>query len=162
MPSFDVVSKVEWHEVDNALMQAQKEIVQRFDFRGTATELEKNSEQQLVITSTTEDRAKAALQVLQEKMVKRKVSLRFLDVAKPVPTSKGGSRIVVKVKEGIEGEKAKEIVAAIKESKIKVQGSIQAAQVRVTGKNRDDLQACIRMLREKDFEIELQFNNFRE
>ena len=105
---------------------------------------------------------KNPLQVLQEKMVKRKVSLRFLDVAKPVPTSKGGSRITVKVKEGIEGEKAKEIVAAIKESKMKVQGSIQAAQVRVTGKNRDDLQACIRMLREKDFEIELQFNNFRE
>jgi len=161
MPSFDVVSKVEWHEVDNALVQAQKEIVQRFDFRGTETELEKN-DQELVIRSTTEDRARAALLVLQEKMAKRKVSLRFLDVGKPEKTSKGGSKITIKVKEGVESEKAKEIVAAIKESKMKVQGAIQAAQVRVTGKNRDDLQACIKMLRSKDFGIELQFNNFRE
>jgi cyclic-di-GMP-binding protein len=161
MPSFDVVSKVEWHEVDNALTQAQKEIVQRFDFRGTDTELEK-SEQDLVIRSSTEDRAKAALLVFQEKLAKRKVSLRFLDVSKPTPTGRGGSKITIKVKEGVEAEKAKAIVAAIKEAKLKVQGSIQAAQVRVTGKNRDDLQACIQMLRGQDFGIELQFNNFRE
>lgn len=161
MPSFDVVSKVEWHEVDNALLQAQKEIGQRFDFRSTDTDLEKTG-QELVIRSSTDDRAKAALQVLQEKLIKRKVSLRYLDVGKPEKTSKGGCRITVKVKEGVETEKAKEIVAAIKESKVKVQGAIQAEQVRVTGKNRDDLQACIQMLRGKDFGIELQFNNFRE
>lgn len=161
MPSFDVVSKVEWHEVDNALNQAQKEIGQRFDFRDTGTEIEKTG-QDLVIRSSTEDRAKAALQVLQEKMVKRKVSVRYLDVGKPEVTSKGGSKITIKVKEGVETEKAKAIVAAIKESKIKVQGAIQAEQVRVTGKNRDDLQACIQMLRGKDFGIELQFNNFRD
>lgn len=161
MPSFDVVSKVEWHEVDNALTQAQKELAQRFDFRGTDTELEKNN-QELIIRSSTEDRAKAAHQVLNEKLAKRKVSLRFLEVGKPEPTGRGGSKITIKVKEGIEGDKAKEIVASIKESKLKVQGSIQAAQVRVTGKSRDDLQACIQMLRGKDFGIELQFNNFRE
>lgn len=161
MPSFDVVSKVDWHEVDNALDQAQREVGQRFDFRSTDTEIEKNK-QELLVRSSTEERAKAALQVLQEKMAKRKVSLRFLDVGKPEPTSKGGSKITVKVKEGVEAEKAKAIVAAIKESKIKVQGSIQGDQVRVTGKNRDDLQACIQMLRSKDFGIELQFNNFRD
>jgi uncharacterized protein YajQ (UPF0234 family) len=161
MPSFDVVSKVEWHEVENALGQAQKEIAQRFDFRGTDSEIERNK-QELIIRSSTEDRAKAALQVLQEKMVKRKVSVRYLDVGKPEPTSKGGSKITIKVKEGVESEKAKAIVAAIKESKIKVQGAIQGDQVRVTGKNRDDLQACIQLLRSKDFGIELQFNNFRD
>lgn len=161
MPSFDVVSKVEWHEVDNALGQAQKEIAQRFDFRGTETDVEKNK-QEIVIRSSTEDRAKAALQVLQEKMVKRKVSVKFLEIGKAEPTSKGGSKITIKVKEGVETEKAKEIVATIKNSKIKVQGSIQGDQVRVTGKNRDDLQACIQMLRAEDFGIELQFNNFRE
>ncbi|MCU0655782.1 MAG: YajQ family cyclic di-GMP-binding protein [Polyangiaceae bacterium] len=161
MPSFDVVSKVEWHEVENALGQAQKEIAQRFDFRGTDSEIERNKEE-LIIRSSTEDRAKAALQVLQEKMVKRKVSVRYLDVGKPEPTSKGGAKITIKVKEGVESEKAKAIVAAIKESKVKVQGAIQGDQVRVTGKNRDDLQACIQLLRSKDFGIELQFNNFRD
>jgi uncharacterized protein YajQ (UPF0234 family) len=161
MPSFDVVSKVEWHEVENALSQAQKEVAQRFDFRGTDTEVERNKEE-LVIRSSTEDRAKAALQVLQEKMAKRKVSVKFLDVGKPEPTSKGGAKITIKVKEGVESEKAKAIVAAIKESKMKVQGSIQGDQVRVTGKNKDDLQACIQLLRSKDFGIELQFTNFRD
>ena len=161
MPSFDVVSKVEWHEVENALVQAQKEIGQRFDFRNTGTEVERNKEE-LVIRSSTEDRAKAALQVLQEKMVRRKVSVRYLDVGKIEPTSKGGAKITIKVKEGVETEKAKAIVATIKESKIKVQGSIQGDQVRVSGKNRDDLQACIQMLRAEDFGIELQFNNFRD
>ncbi|MCS6899360.1 MAG: YajQ family cyclic di-GMP-binding protein [Myxococcales bacterium] len=161
MPSFDVVSKVEWHEVENALGQAQKEVAQRFDFRGTETEVERNKEE-LVIRSSTEDRAKAALQVLQEKMVKRKVSLKFLEVGRPEPTSKGGMKITIKVKEGVDSEKAKAIVAAIKDSKLKVQGSIQGGQVRVTGKNKDDLQACIQLLRSKDFGIELQFTNFRD
>jgi uncharacterized protein YajQ (UPF0234 family) len=161
MPSFDVVSKVEWHEVDNALQQSQREIAQRFDFKDTGTEVEKTA-LEITIRSSTEDRAKAALLVLQEKLAKRKVSLRFLDVGKPEKTSKGGSKIAIKVKEGIEIEKAKAVVAAIKEAKLKVQGRIQAEQVRVTGKNRDDLQGCIQMLRAKDFGIELQFVNFRE
>ena len=161
MPSFDVVSKVENHEVENALLQAQKEVAQRFDFRNTATEIERD-EAEITITSSTEDRARAGLTVLQEKLAKRKVSLKFFDVAKPVPTSKGGSKIVLKIKNGIETDKAKEIVASIKSSKMKVQGSIQAEQVRVTGKNRDDLQACIRYLRDQDFGIVLGFTNFRE
>ena len=161
MPSFDVVSKVAWHEVENALLQAQKEVGQRFDFKGTVTEIEK-SDAEIVIRSTTEDRARAGLAVFLEKLAKRKVSQRFLDIKKPVPTAKGGSRITIEVKEGIEPEKAKEIVLAIKESKLKVQAAIQGDQLRVSGKNRDDLQAAMRTLREHDFGIELGFNNFRE
>lgn len=161
MPSFDIVSKVPWHEVDNALNQAQKEVAQRFDFRDTETELEKTKEG-LVIRSSSEDRAKAALTVLQERLVKRKVSLKFFDVQDPQPTGKGGSRILVKVKEGIEGEPARKIVNAIKESKLKVQSSMQEAQVRVNGKNKDDLQKAIALVRGMDLDIEVSFTNFRD
>jgi len=161
MPSFDIVSKVPWNEVDNALNQAQKELAQRFDFKGTDTEVEKTAEG-LVIRSASEDRAKAALVVLQEKLIKRKVSLKFLDVEKPTKTSKGGARILAKVKEGIEGEPARTIVNGIKESKLKVQSSIQDAQVRVTGKNKDDLQKAMALVRGMDLPLELSFVNFRD
>lgn len=161
MPSFDIVSKVQWSEVDNALHQAEKEISQRFDFKDTETSLEKNAEG-IVIRSGSEERAKAALGVLQEKLVKRKVSLRFTEPGKPEPTGKGGARIVVKIKEGIEAEKARTLVQAIKDSKLKVQASIQEGQVRVTGKNKDDLQSAIQIARERDLGIELQFVNFRD
>jgi uncharacterized protein YajQ (UPF0234 family) len=161
MPSFDIVSKVQRSEIDNAYNQAEREIAQRFDFKDTSTELEKSVEA-ITIVSGSEDRAKAALIVLQDKLVKRKVSLRFTDPGKPEKTSKGGARIVVKIKEGIEVEKARAIVQAIKESKLKVQAAIQESQVRVTGKNRDDLQATIQTLRGRDFGIELQFLNLRD
>jgi uncharacterized protein YajQ (UPF0234 family) len=161
MPSFDIVSKVQLNEVDNAYNQAQKEIVQRFDFKDTETTIEKAPDA-LTIRSGSEDRAKAALLVLQDKLVKRKVSLRFIDVGKPEPTSKGGARIVAKIKEGIEVEKGKAIVLLLKESKIKVQASIQETQVRVTGKNKDDLQSAIFAVKQHDFGIELQFVNFRD
>jgi len=161
MPSFDIVSKVPRNEVDNAYNQAEREIVQRFDFKDTQTELERTPEA-VTIRSTSEDRAKAALVVLQDKLVKRKVSLRFFDPGKPEKTSKGGARIVVKIKEGIEVEKARAIVQAIKDAKLKVQAGIQEGQVRVTGKNRDDLQQAIQALRAGDFGIELQFVNMRD
>jgi len=161
MPNFDVVSKVQRNEVENAYNQAEREIAQRFDFKDTETELEKTAEA-ITIRSGAEDRAKAALTVLYDKLVKRKVSLRFMDAGKPEPTSKGGARIVLKIKEGIEVEKARAIVQAIKESKLKVQASMQEAQVRVAGKNRDDLQAAIQLLRAHDFGIELQFVNMRD
>ena len=160
MPSFDIVSKVPWNEVDNALQQAQKEIAQRFDFRDTQTELEKSAEG-LVVRSSTEDRAKAAHKVLEEKLVKRKVSLKFLDAGEPEQSGKV-SRITIKVKEGIESDPARKIIRAIKEAEMKVQSSIQDAQVRVTGKNRDDLQKVIQMVRGLDLGIELQFVNFRD
>jgi cyclic-di-GMP-binding protein len=161
MPSFDVVSKVQWNEVENALNQSQKEIGQRYDFKDTGTELER-SEEAITVSSSSEERAKAALTVLQEKLVKRKVSLKHLDPQKPEKTGKGGSKIVVKIKEGIETEHAKAIVQHLKDSKMKVQASIQEAQVRVTGKNRDDLQAAIQLVKQVDLPIELQFINFRE
>jgi uncharacterized protein YajQ (UPF0234 family) len=161
MPSFDVVSQVQRSEVDNAYNQAQKEIAQRFDFKDTDTSLEKTPEA-ITIRSGSEDRAKAALTVLQDKLVKRKVSLRFTDPGKPEPTGKGGARIVVKIKEGIEVEKARSIVQAIKDSKLKVQASIQESQVRISGKNKDDLQLAIRAIRALDVGIELQFVNMRD
>ena len=161
MPSFDIVSKVPWNEVDNALNQAQKELSQRFDFKDTGTDIEKN-DAGLNIRSSSEDRANAALVVLQEKLIKRKVSLKFFDTEDPKPTAKGGSQILLKVKEGIESEPARKIVARIKEAKLKVQGAIQDAQVRVTGKNRDDLQKAMALVRGMDLDLELSFVNFRD
>jgi cyclic-di-GMP-binding protein len=161
MPTFDVVSQVQHSEVDNAYNQAQKEIAQRFDFKDTDTSLEKAPDA-ITIRSNSEDRAKAALTVLQDKLVKRKVSLRFTDPGKPEATSKGGARIVVKIKEGIEVEKARSIVQLIKDAKLKVQASIQESQVRISGKNKDDLQAAIRAIRAHDFGVDLQFVNMRD
>jgi uncharacterized protein YajQ (UPF0234 family) len=161
MPSFDIVSKPNWPEIDNALNQAQKEIAQRFDFKDTDTHLDKTTDG-IVVAASTEDRARAALSVLQDKLVKRKVSLRFLDVGKVEPGPKGSARITVKVKEGIPVEKAREIVKLIKDQKLKVQPAIHESQVRVTGKNRDDLQSCIQTMRTADFGVELSYINFRD
>ena len=161
MPSFDIASKVPWPEVDNALQQAQKEIAQRYDFKDTGTELEKTKDG-LVVKSNSEDRALAALGVLQEKLIKRKVGLKFFDVQDPKPTSKGGSSILAKLKEGIEGDPARKIVAAIKDSKLKVQASMQDSQVRVSGKSRDDLQKVMQLVRGMDLPIEVSMINFRD
>lgn len=161
MPSFDIVSKPNWHEIDNALGQAQKEIAQRFDFKDTGTSIEKITEG-INIVAGTEDRARAALEVLRDKMAKRKVPLKFLDVGDVQPGPKGTAKMLVKVKEGIPVEKAREIVKAIKDEKLKVQPSIHQDSVRVSGKNKDDLQSCIQHVRSKDFDVELQFINFRD
>jgi len=162
MPSFDVVSKVDWAEFGNALLQAQKEIGQRFDFRNTQTTLEKN-EEGIVILANAVDRCKAALVVLEEKLVKRKVSLKHLDKQEPGKGPRGTIRLLVKLKEGIETEKAKEIVKIVKESKLKVQASIHEDSVRVNGKKRDDLQEAMRLLRSaENLELDLQFTNFRD
>jgi uncharacterized protein YajQ (UPF0234 family) len=161
VPSFDVVSKVEWIEIANALGQASKELSQRFDFAGTGARVEKTDEG-LLVSASTEDRVRAAIKVVEEKLIKRKVSLKHLDPEKPSKGPNGTSKCLIKVKEGIETDKAREIVKLLKESKLKVQAQIQDQQVRVTGKNRDDLQAAIRQLRGEDLGIELQFMNFRE
>jgi hypothetical protein len=162
MPSFDVVSKVDWSEFGNALLQAQKEIGQRFDFRNTETSLEKN-EDGIVILASAVDRAKAALVVLEEKLVKRKVSLKHLDRQEPGKGPKGSVRLLIKLKEGIETEKAKQIVKLVKDSKIKVQAAIHEDSVRVSGKKRDDLQETMRLLRAaSELELDLQFTNFRD
>jgi uncharacterized protein YajQ (UPF0234 family) len=161
MPSFDIVSKVQWNEVENALNQTQKEIGQRFDFKDTQTELERVAEG-ISVRSSSEERVKAAVGVLQEKLVRRKVSLKHVEIGKPEKTSQGGSKVLLTIKEGIETEPAKKIVQHIKDSKVKVQSSIQEQQVRVTGKNRDDLQAAIALVRQMDLPLDLQFVNFRD
>ena len=163
MPSFDVVSKLDMQEVDNAVNQAKKELSTRYDFRGTATELEQTPEG-IVLRSSDKEHLSAAYKVLMERMVKRNVSLRTLDPEEPQPAAKGSMRQLIKLKEGISTEKGKEIVKLLKDSKIKVQGQIQDEQVRVTGKNRDDLQSAIRLLRANADEIglDLQYINFRE
>jgi uncharacterized protein YajQ (UPF0234 family) len=160
MPSFDIVSKVAWNEVDNALNQAQKELSQRFDFKDTETFVEK-TEDGITIRSSSDDRCKAAYKVLEDKLVKRKVSLKHIEVGEPEPAGKG-ARMVLTIKEGIESEHAKDIVRRIKDSRLKVQASIQDEQVRVTGKNRDDLQQVIALMRAAGLPIELQFINFRD
>jgi uncharacterized protein YajQ (UPF0234 family) len=163
MPSFDVVSKLEMAEVDNALNQAKKELGTRYDFRGTDTQLERTPEG-LVLRSSDQEHLDAAMRVLMEKMVKRGVSLRALDPGEPEPAAKQSLKQLIKLKEGISTEKGKEINKLIKDSKLKVQSQIQDEQVRVTGKNRDDLQAAIRLLRGKqdDLALDLQFINFRD
>ena len=161
MPSFDVVSKVAWAEVMNALDQASREVAQRFDFKDTETSLEKTDEG-IVVRANSDDRARAAIGVLQEKLIRRKVSLKHLDVGEPTPGPKGSARILAKVKEGIEQEKSKQIIKLIKDKKLKVQASIQGDAVRVSGKKRDDLQEAMALLRSKEQDMPLQFNNFRE
>jgi len=161
MPSFDIVSKPSWPEIDNALGQAKKELAQRFDFKDTGTSVEKTTEG-IQIESATDDRLRAALGVVQDKLVKRKVALRFLDPGEIGRGPKGTAKMLVKIKEGIAVETAREITKLIKDQKLKVQGGIHEDTVRVTGKNRDDLQACMQVIRAHDFGVELQFVNFRD
>jgi len=161
MPSFDVVSKVDLMELDNALNVARKELGTRYDFRGTSTDIERTPEG-LTIRSSDEPHANAALTVLRERMAKRNVSQRCLD-PKPVEPAGGKTvRQLVLIKQGIEQETAKKIVKAVKDSKLKVQAQIQGDELRVTGKNRDDLQQAISLMRKGDYGIDLQFINFRE
>ena len=161
MPSFDVVSKVDLMELDNALNTAQKELAQRYDFRGTNTAVERTPEG-IVLRTSDEPHATAAIQVLRERMAKRNVSQRCLDVGDAEPASGQTVRVLIKIKQGIEVETGKKITRAIKDSKMKVQASIQGDEVRVTGKNKDDLQTAIAFLRREDFGLDLQFVNFRD
>ncbi len=161
-PSFDVVSEVDLAEVVNAVAQAHKEITQRFDLKGTAAGVTLNEkEKTLSLTADDEFGLKAVNDVLQGKLVKRSVPLKALEYGAVEPAAKGTVRQGVVVRHGIATEKAKEIVKAIKDAKLKVQAAIQAEQVRVTGKKKDDLQAVIALLRQKDFGIPLQFTNYR-
>jgi uncharacterized protein YajQ (UPF0234 family) len=161
MPSFDVVSKVNLMELDNALNTAAKEVGQRYDFRGTGTTLERTREG-IVIRTSDEPHLEAAVTVLRERMSKRNVSQRCLD---PQPLEAAAAKTVrqlVKIKQGIESDTAKKMVKAMKDAKLKVQASIQGDELRVTGKNRDDLQAAIALLRREDYGLDLQFVNFRD
>ena len=160
MPSFDIVSKVNMQEVDNAVNQTVKEIAQRYDFKGSKSEitLEKES---LKILADDDFRLKAIIDILQSKFIKRGVSIKSLQHGKAEAASGGMVRQIITIQQGISKEKGKEIIALIKETKLKVQGQIQDDQVRVTGKNIDDLQEVIQLLKGKDLGVEMQFVNFR-
>jgi cyclic-di-GMP-binding protein len=160
-PSFDVVSKVDRQEVDNALNQAAKELSTRFDFRGTGAKVTWASHDAMTIEAETEERCRAAIDVVKTKLVKRGISLKAFDVDEPAISGKiyrAGGRIL----QGISQDKAKEIAKAVRDEKLKgVQAQIQGDQLRVSGKKKDDLQAVITLLKGRDFGVALQFTNYR-
>lgn len=162
MPTFDVVSEVDLQEVRNAVDQAAREVSTRFDFKGTDSTVELG-DGEILLHSATEDRLKALVQVLEEKLVRRSVPMKALDYGKVEQASKGAVRQAVAITAGISDVKAREINRFIKDRKTKgVSSQTQGEQVRVSGKKRDDLQAVIAALKEYDFEIPLQFKNFRD
>ncbi|HWO71036.1 MAG TPA: YajQ family cyclic di-GMP-binding protein [Actinomycetota bacterium] len=158
--SFDIVSRVDMAEVTNAVDQARREILTRFDFKGTGTSISQD-EDLIELRSSTEDRLKAALEVLKEKLVRREVPLKALSEGPVLPAARGTVKQSVHVNRGISEEKAKEIVRFVKGLAVRVQPQVQGDQLRVTGRKKDDLQAVIRAIRERDFGIPLQFVNFR-
>lgn len=160
--SFDVVSEVDLEEVRNAVNQSMKEIVQRFDLKGSGSSIElDDKEANLTLASADEFRLQAVNDILQKKLVKRGVSLKALSYGTIDPAAKGSVRQTVTLQQGISMEKAKEIVKFIKGTKLKIQAAIQQDTVRVSGKDRDTLQAIIAELKEQDFEIDMQFTNYR-
>src|SRR5512144_1412751 len=158
--SFDVVSKINMTEVTNAVTQSMKEISQRFDFKGSKSNITQEKDA-LVIVSDDEFKLKSVIDILQNKLVKRGVPVKNLTYGKVEAALAGTVRQKIAMQQGIPTDKAKEIVKAIKDSKIKVQAAIQSEQVRVSGKSRDDLQTIIQLLKSKEFGIELQFENYR-
>jgi uncharacterized protein YajQ (UPF0234 family) len=160
--SFDIVSKVDMQEVDNALNQARKEIVQRYDFKGSKTSVElKQKEHEIVLISDDDFRMKATIDILQSKFVKRNVPLKALTYSPVEPAAGGLVKQTIKLQNGIDKENAKLIVKMIKDTKLKVQGQIMDDQVRVSGKSKDDLQSIMAMIRQADFKFAVQFVNYR-
>jgi uncharacterized protein YajQ (UPF0234 family) len=158
--SFDVVSKIDMSEVTNAVSQVMKEVGQRFDFKGSKSNITQEKDA-LVVVSDDEYKLKSVIDILQAKLVKRGVPIKNLTYGKVEAALAGTVRQRLALQQGIPTDKAKEIVKTIKDAKIKVQASIQADQVRVSGKNRDDLQTAIQLLKGKEFGIDLQFTNYR-
>ena len=165
MPSFDVVSKIDLAELDNAINQTKKEISTRYDFQGAQADIvlapDKTS---ITIKANSEDRVQAAKEVLLPKLAKRGISLLALEYEPIEKTGLSNVKQVIKLQQGIPVEKSKELVKLLKDSKMKVQGSIQGDQLRVTGKNRDDLQAAIALFRQQQdtVKLDMQFTNFRD
>lgn len=159
--TFDIVSKVDSMEAKNAVDQAQKEIAQRYDFKGVGAEVDWSGDEKLLIKANTEERAKAVLDVVESKFIKRGISLKSLDTGKPYASGKE-YRIEVSLKNGIASDKAKEITKIIRDEGPKsVKAQIQGDELRVSSKSRDDLQAVIALLKGKDLDTALQFVNFR-
>ena len=159
-PSFDVVSQVDMQEVSNALNQTTKEISQRYDFKGSKSEVV-NDDDGIKITTEDEMRLNAIVDILKSKFIKRGVSIKNLEYGKIEDAAGGMVRQKIKIKQGIDSDVAKKITKDIKETKLKVQAQIQDDQVRVSGKKIDDLQSVIAFLKEKDYGLDLQYINFR-
>ena len=158
--SFDIACKVDMQEVANAINQATREIETRYDLKGSKNEI-KQEKMDLLLASGDEMKLKAVLDILQSKLQRRGIDLKALTIGEPEPAAGATLKQKITLQDGIPIEKAKEIVRHIKDSKIKVQASIQEKQVRVSGKNRDDLQAAIALVKAKDFGVALQFTNYR-
>ena len=160
--TFDIVSKVDMAEVKNAVNQAMKEIQQRYDFKGTNSSIELDEkDNKLTLATASEFTLKSLTDVLQQKLIKRNVSLKALSYGKVEPAARDSVRQVVTLQQGIPIEKAREIVKFIKDTKVKVQASINGDFVRVAGKDRDTLQETIAALKQKDFGIDMQYTNYR-
>jgi cyclic-di-GMP-binding protein len=160
-PSFDIVSKVDHQEADNAVNQAAKELSQRFDFRGTNASITWSGEEAVTVAADTEERCKAAIEVFKEKLIKRGISLKSFDIGEPQPSGKT-FKVTGSLVSGIASDKAKAISKIIRDQGPKgVQAQIQGDQLRVTGKKRDDLQAVIALLKGSDIDVALQFTNYR-
>jgi uncharacterized protein YajQ (UPF0234 family) len=162
MPSFDIVLKVDLQEVDNAINMAQKELAQRYDFKGSKSKIEWDKKEEISIVGDDEFKLKAVLDIVQGKMIKRGISIKNIIFEKIEPSFEGTVRQKLKLQQGIPTEKAKEINKLIKEAKLKVQSQIQDEQLRVTGKKRDDLQEVIGLLRKTDLGLDFNFVNMRD
>src|SRR5262245_24921184 len=161
MPSFDVVCKLDLQEVDNAVHQTERELQQRFDFRGVKTEV-RREDYVLHVHSADDFKVRAVSDILRERLAKRQVPLAALEEKPIEPGPAGTAKQQILLQQGIAIDKAREIVKLVKDSKLKVQASIQADQVRISGKKRDDLQAVIALLRGRELGIAMQFTNFRD
>ena len=160
MPSFDVVSEVDWHEVTNAVDQANRELQTRFDFRGVDAKFEKQDEV-VRVTAAADIQIEQMIDILGAKMVKRSIDPKVMDIGDQEHVGKLLHK-TIRIRQGVESLLAKRIVKLIKEKKLKVQSAIQGDKVRVTGKKRDDLQQVIALLKDEEFDVPLQFNNFRD
>ncbi|MDQ0090552.1 uncharacterized protein YajQ (UPF0234 family) [Paenibacillus anaericanus] len=158
--SYDIVSKMDMQELANAIDQTEREIANRFDFKGSKSEL-KIEKDVLVITSDDEYKLNAVIDILQSKMIKRGLPIKNLDYGKIEPASLGSVRQRINLKTGIDQENAKKINILIRDSKLKVKSQIQGDSIRVTGKSKDDLQEIMQLLRKADLSVDLQFNNFK-
>lgn len=160
--SFDIVSEVDYQEVDNAINQALKEIIQRYDFKGSKSEITLNKKEHIIkIASDDEFKLKSVIDILQNKMIKRGISIKAMKYGNIEPAAGSSVRQEIKLQQGIEKEDAKKIVRIIKDSKLKVQSTIQDEQVRVTGKDKDDLQALMKLMKDSELEFAFQFTNYR-
>ncbi len=162
MPSFDIVSEVDHGELVNALTQARKELATRFDFKNSPAEIEEASATVIKLAAADASKLAGLLEIVIGKLAKRNIDMRNIDRKDPAISSMGRATQELHIKQGLDGEKAREIIKAVKENAFKVQCALQDREIRVTGKKKDDLQAVIQFARSRDFGVSLAFKNFRE